>query len=74
MELKLFGLAIDNMRHADDTTLVAILSVNLENLSLANSKTWFLKKAERQTIARTVRKYIAWESLLGHRKSHGKAP
>jgi phenylpyruvate tautomerase PptA (4-oxalocrotonate tautomerase family) len=51
MELKVVELTLDNLRHADDTTLVAILSVNLENLGLANSEIWFLKKAERQTIA-----------------------
>jgi hypothetical protein len=48
MELKVAGLTLDNLRHADDTTLVAILSVNL---ALANSDSWFLKKAERQKIA-----------------------
>jgi hypothetical protein len=42
------GLTLDNLRHADDTTLVAILSVNF---ALVNSETWFLMKAERQTTA-----------------------
>jgi hypothetical protein len=51
MKLKVAGLTLDNLRHADDNTLVTILSVNLENLPLANSENWFLKKVERQTIA-----------------------
>jgi hypothetical protein len=49
------------MRHADDTTLVAILS----NLALKEGR-------ETDTSSlRTVREYMAWESLLDHRKSHG---
>jgi hypothetical protein len=50
-ELKVAGLTLDDLRQADDTTLVALLSVNLENLALANSETAFLKKVDRQTIA-----------------------
>jgi hypothetical protein len=44
-------------------------------VALANSETWFLKKAERQTTAakELLGNHTTWESLWGHRKSHGKS-
>jgi hypothetical protein len=52
-----------NLRYADNTTLVAgnvskfrklilaLVKTHVFLVALANSETWFLKKAERQTIA-----------------------
>jgi hypothetical protein len=86
MELKVAGLTLHNLRYADDATLVAGSVSEHRKLILAlvktymfpvaqeSSETWFLKKAARQTIAaqELSGNQMAWESLLGHRKSHGK--